>query len=42
MSNINYTDEEIQQLHRARIERMRMEKRRQEEQRRKMFLNSIL
>lgn len=36
MSNINYTDEEIQQLHRARIERMRMEKRRQEEQRRKL------
>lgn len=36
MSNINYTDEEIQQLHRARIERMRIEKRRQEEQRQKM------
>ena len=36
MSNINYTDEERQQLHRARIERMRMEKRRQEEQRRKL------
>ena len=35
MSNINYTDEEIQQLHRARIERMRMEKQKQEEQRRK-------
>ncbi len=36
MSNINYTDEEIQQLHRARIERMRMEKKKQEEQRRKI------
>ncbi len=35
MSNINYSDEEIQQLHRARIERMRMEKQKQEEQRRK-------
>lgn len=36
MSSINYTDEEIQQLHRARIERMRMEKQKQEEQRRKI------
>ena len=35
MNNQNYTDEEIQQLHRARIERMRMEKQKQEEQRRK-------
>lgn len=34
MNNINYTDEEIQQLHRARIEHMRLEKKRQEEQRR--------
>ena len=31
MSNLKYTDEEIQQLHQARIERMRMEKKRQEE-----------
>jgi len=36
MNNLNYTDEEIQQLHRARIERMRMEKQKQEEQRRKI------
>ena len=36
MNNLSYTDEEKQQLHRARIERMRMEKRRQEEQRRKI------
>ncbi len=36
MSNMNYSDEEIQQLHRARIERMRMEKQKQEEQRRKL------
>ncbi len=36
MNNLNHTDEEKQQLHRARIERMRMEKRRQEEQRRKI------
>lgn len=36
MNNLNYTDEEMQQLHRARIERMRMEKRRQEEQRQKL------
>lgn len=36
MSNINYTDEEIQQLHRARIERMRIEKQKQEEQRRRI------
>ena len=40
MSNANYTDEEIQQLHRTRIERMRSEKKRQEEQRKllKKFL----
>ena len=33
MNNLKLTDEEIQQLHRARIERMRMEKQKQEEQR---------
>ena len=36
MNNLKLTDEEIQQLHRARIERMRMEKQKQEEQRRKI------
>ena len=36
MSNINYTDEELQKVHRERIERMRMEKQKQEEQRRKI------
>lgn len=36
MSNLKYTDEEIQQLHQARIERMRMEKKRQEERRQKI------
>lgn len=36
MSNINYTDEELQKMHRERIERMRMEKQKQEEQRRKI------
>jgi len=36
MNNLKLTDEEIQQLHRARIERMRMEKQKQEEQRKKI------
>ena len=36
MSNLNHTDEENQQLHRARIERMRMEKMWQEEKRQKI------
>lgn len=34
MSNVNYTDEELQKVHRERIERMRMKKKRQEERRR--------
>ena len=36
MSNINYTDDELQKVHRERIERMRMEKIQQEEQRQRL------